>query len=136
MLLNQLINIHRECYGPVTVSLGVCDCVLYRHVCDTRWFYLGTGMLMPFLTPEERDQAMSVLLPTWDGNQTWLVLGGASLYGAFPLAFSVLLPKFYLPIFLMVIALLFRGVVFEFRLKAALPAAKFGMPFLRLLRWW
>ena len=87
-------------------------------------FTLGTGMLMPFLTPEERDQAMSVLLPTWDGNQTWLVLGGASLYGAFPLAFSVLLPKFYLPIFLMVIALLFRGVVFEFRLKAAPPGRK------------
>jgi len=81
-------------------------------------FTLGTGILLPFLTHEERDQAMSVLLPTWDGNQTWLVLGGASLYGAFPLAFSLLLPHFYLFLFLMVTALLFRGVVFEFRLKA------------------
>jgi len=87
-------------------------------------FTLGTGMLIPFLDAKERDAAMSVLLPTWDGNQTWLVLGGASLYGAFPVAFSILLPHFYLPIYLMVIALLFRGVVFELRLKAEPPARK------------
>ena len=80
-------------------------------------FTLGTGMLMSILDEEERDLATSVILPTWDGNQTWLVLGGAALYGAFPIAFSALLPVLYLPLMMMVIALLFRGVVFEFRLK-------------------
>ena len=82
-------------------------------------FTLGTGMLLPFMTKAERDIAMSVILPTWDGNQTWLVLGAATLYGAFPTAFSLLLPALYIPLLLMVVALLFRGVVFEFRLKSA-----------------
>lgn len=81
-------------------------------------FTLGTGMLLAKLNEHEKDLAMSMILPTWDGNQTWLVLGGASLYGAFPLAFSALLPAFYLPLMFMVIALLFRGVAFEFRLKS------------------
>jgi cytochrome d ubiquinol oxidase subunit II len=78
---------------------------------------LGTAMLLPFLNEEERDLAVSVILPTWDGNQTWLVLGAACLYGAFPVAFSAILPVFYIPLLVMVVALLFRGVVFEFRLK-------------------
>lgn len=81
-------------------------------------FTLGTGMLLPFLDKAEKDLAMSVILPTWDGNQTWLVLGGAMLYGAFPVAFSILFPALYTPLILMVVALLFRGIVFEFRLKA------------------
>lgn len=81
-------------------------------------FTLGTAMLMPFMKKSERDLAISVILPTWDGNQTWLVLGMASLYGAFPFAFSALLPVLYLPLILMVVALLLRGVVFEFRLKS------------------
>lgn len=101
---------------PLAWAFVIAFCIVMYVILDG--FTLGTGMLIPFFKSEERDMAMSVLLPTWDGNQTWLVLGGASLYGAFPLAFSLLLPKFYLPIFLMVIALLFRGVVFEFRLKA------------------
>jgi cytochrome d ubiquinol oxidase subunit II len=82
-------------------------------------FDLGIGILFPFF-PDKHDRSvmMSTILPVWDGNQTWLVLGGASLYGAFPLAFSLLLPALYLPIFIMVLALLFRGITFEFRLKA------------------
>jgi cytochrome bd ubiquinol oxidase subunit II len=107
---------------PLAWACIIAFCIVMYVILDG--FTLGAGMLMPFLNAQERDLAMSVLLPSWDGNQTWLVLGGASLYGAFPLAFSVLLPKFYLPIFLMVIALLFRGVVFEFRLKAAPPGRK------------
>lgn len=79
---------------------------------------LGTGLLTPFLSKDERDIATSVVFPNWDGNQTWLVLGGASLYGAFPLAFSLILPVLYLPLMLMVLGLLFRGVAFEFRLKS------------------
>lgn len=81
-------------------------------------FTLGTGALLGFMSSQERDLAISMLLPTWDGNQTWLVLGMASLYGAFPLAFSTILPMLYLPLFLMVLCLLFRGVAFEFRLKS------------------
>lgn len=81
-------------------------------------FTLGTGMMMSFMNDHERDIATSMVLPTWDGNQTWLVLGMASLYGAFPVAFSILLPIFYLPLLFMVIAVLARGVAFEFRLKA------------------
>lgn len=94
----------------------IAFCVLMYVILDG--FTLGTGMMMPFLETEERNIAMSVILPTWDGNQTWLVLGMASLYGAFPVAFSTLLPILYIPLLLMVIGLLFRGVVFEFRLKA------------------
>ncbi len=92
-------------------------------------FTLGTGILMPVLSEHERDIAASMILPTWDGNQTWLVLGLASLYGAFPLAFSVLLPALYLPLLLMAILLLFRGVVFEFRLKSDVGKSRWDMIF-------
>lgn len=82
-------------------------------------FDLGIGILFPFFRSEnEKDLMVSTILPVWDGNETWLVFGGAALYGAFPLAFSTILPILYLPILIMVIALLFRGVSFEFRLKA------------------
>jgi cytochrome bd ubiquinol oxidase subunit II len=82
-------------------------------------FDLGVGILFPFF-PDKHDRSIMVssVLPVWDGNQTWLVLGAASLYGAFPKAFSLLLPALYFPIFMMVIALLLRGITFEFRLKA------------------
>ena len=82
-------------------------------------FDLGIGILFLFIKKtDERNLMVSSILPVWDGNQTWLVLGGASLYGAFPLAFSLLLPTLYLPLFTMVIGLLLRGITFEFRLKA------------------
>ena len=82
-------------------------------------FDLGIGIMSIFFKDEkERDLLMSAILPGWDGNQTWLVFGGATLYGAFPAAFSAILPLMYMPILMMVIALLFRGVSFEFRLKA------------------
>ncbi len=88
-------------------------------------FTLGTGILMPFMSRKERELALGMILPTWDGNQTWLVLGAASLYGAFPMAFGIILPLLYLPIILMVMALLFRGVAFEFRVKASERGQKF-----------
>ena len=90
-------------------------CILMYVILDG--FTLGTGIMMLFLNSQEKDLATSMILPTWDGNQTWLVLGMASLYGAFPIAFSILLPIFYLPLLLMVVAVLARGVAFEFRLK-------------------
>ena len=61
---------------------------------------------------------MNSIAPVWDGNETWLVFGGAMLYGAFPQVYGTLLPLLYMPIMLMVIALIFRGVSFEFRFKA------------------
>ncbi len=82
-------------------------------------FDLGVGLLFSvFHDKHDRDLMMSTVLPVWDGNETWLVMGAASIYGAFPIAYSTLLPMFYLPIFIMLAALVFRGVSFEFRFKA------------------
>lgn len=79
-------------------------------------FDLGVGILFPFMKHEnDRDLMMNSITPVWDGNETWLVLGGATLYGAFPMVYSTILPTLYLPLFLMLIALVFRGVSFEFR---------------------
>lgn len=80
-------------------------------------FDLGIGILFPFFNDKDQNIMMSTILPVWDGNQTWLVLGVACFYGAFPAAFSLILPALYLPILVMVIALLLRGITFEFRLK-------------------
>src|SRR6202790_5750606 len=79
-------------------------------------FDLGIGILFPFAeTDRDRDQMMSSVAPFWDGNETWLVLGGAGMMVAFPLAYSIILPAPYLPVMLMLLALVFRGVAFEFR---------------------
>lgn len=82
-------------------------------------FDLGIGMLFPFVKQErDRDVMMNTVAPVWDGNETWLVLGGAGLFGAFPMAYAVVLEALYLPLILMLIGLIFRGVAFEFRFKA------------------
>ncbi|MND39459.1 Cytochrome bd-I ubiquinol oxidase subunit 2 [compost metagenome] len=82
-------------------------------------FDLGIGILFPFVKDDgERDVMMNTVAPVWDGNETWLVLGGAALFGAFPLAYSVVLSALYLPLILMLLGLIFRGVAFEFRFKA------------------
>src|SRR5690606_22000439 len=82
-------------------------------------FCLGIGILYPFFRDkDERDALMNTVAPIWDGNETWLVLGGAGLFAAFPLAYSVVLTALYLPLLIMLIALIFRGVAFEFRFKA------------------
>src|SRR5919205_2305178 len=81
-------------------------------------FDLGIGILFPAFRPgEERDTAMNSVAPVWDGNETWLVLGGGGLFAAFPLAYAALMPALYVPILLMLLALIFRGVAFEFRLR-------------------
>lgn len=103
-------------------------CIMMYVILDG--FTLGVGMWFNQLAAHERNIAMSTLLPTWDGNQTWLVLGGASLYGAFPKAFSFYLPHFYLPLILMVVMLLFRGVAFEFRLKSNKGKARWDKVFI------
>ena len=79
-------------------------------------FDLGLGILFPF-SPEEqdRDVMMNSVAPFWDGNETWLVFGGGGLLVAFPLAYSIIMPALYLPVIIMLLALVFRGVAFEFR---------------------
>jgi len=79
-------------------------------------FDLGIGILFPFAAdPRERDVMMESIAPVWDGNETWLVLGGGGLFAAFPFAYAALMPALYLPIILMLLALILRGVAFEFR---------------------
>lgn len=81
-------------------------------------FDLGVGILFPFIKGREnRDQMMNSVAPLWDGNETWLILGGAGLFAVFPLAYAIIMPALYVPIFLMLLALIFRGVAFEFRWK-------------------
>jgi cytochrome bd ubiquinol oxidase subunit II len=79
-------------------------------------FDLGVGILSPFAPDDaSRDTMMDSVAPIWDGNETWLVLGGLALLAAFPLAFAVIMPAVYFPILFMLIGLIFRGVAFEFR---------------------
>ena len=83
-------------------------------------FDLGIGMLFPWFTVgDERDEAMNSIAPFWDGNETWLVLGGGGLLAAFPLAYSIILPATYPLIIAMLLGLVFRGVAFEFRWRKA-----------------
>jgi len=82
-------------------------------------FDLGIGILYPFAPNEAaRDEMMLSVAPVWDGNETWLVLGGAGLLGAFPAVYTIFLPALYIGVFLMLAGLIFRGVAFEFRFKA------------------
>ncbi|MBV35621.1 MAG: cytochrome d ubiquinol oxidase subunit II [Rickettsiales bacterium] len=82
-------------------------------------FDLGIGIMSPFIKKkEDRETAMNTIAPIWDGNETWLVLGGGGLFAVFPLAYSIILPALYMPIILMLLGLIFRGVAFEFHWRA------------------
>ncbi len=103
-----------ESYLPV-IWAAIIGCAVAMYVI-LDGFDLGIGILFPFAASErERDQMMNSVAPFWDGNETWLVLGGAGLMVAFPLAYSIILPAFYLPVIVMLLSLVFRGVAFEFR---------------------
>ena len=79
-------------------------------------FDLGIGILFPlFKVGPDRDTAMNSIAPVWDGNETWLVLGGGGLFAAFPLAYAIILPALYAPLIAMLLGLVLRGVAFEFR---------------------
>jgi len=83
-------------------------------------FDLGIGILFPFFPDRtDRDVMMNTVAPVWDGNETWLVLGGAGLMAAFPMAYAAILDAFMLPLVFMLLGLVFRGVAFEFRFKAS-----------------
>lgn len=82
-------------------------------------FDLGIGILFPFLRDShQRDVAMNSVAPVWDGNETWLVLGGGGLFAVFPLAYATIMPALYAPIIAMLLGLIFRGVSFEFRARS------------------
>jgi cytochrome d ubiquinol oxidase subunit II len=103
-----------EWYLPVIWAALIGTAVAMYVILDG--FDLGVGILFPYAKAErERDQMMNSVAPFWDGNETWLVLGGGGLWVAFPQAYAVIMPALYLPIILMLLALIFRGVAFEFR---------------------
>ena len=103
-----------EWYLPVIWAALIGVAVAMYVILDG--FDLGIGILFPFTDSErQRDQMMASIAPFWDGNETWLVLGGAGLLVAFPGAYAVIMPAFYLPVIVMLLALVFRGVAFEFR---------------------
>src|ERR1700737_2219138 len=103
-----------ESYLPVIWAAIIGLAVAMYVILDG--FDLGVGILFPFAASErDRDQMMNSVAPFWDGNETWLVLGGAGMMVAFPLAYSIILPALYLPVIVMLLALVFRGVAFEFR---------------------
>jgi cytochrome d ubiquinol oxidase subunit II len=103
-----------EWYLPVIWAALIGVAVALYVILDG--FDLGLGILFPaFRQERQRDLMVNTVAPFWDGNETWLVLGGGGLLVAFPKAYAVILPALYLPVILMLLALVFRGVAFEFR---------------------
>jgi cytochrome d ubiquinol oxidase subunit II len=103
-----------EWYLPVIWAALIGTAVVMYVILDG--FDLGVGILFPFARNEaERSQMMRSVAPFWDGNETWLVLGGGGLWVAFPKAYAVVMPALYLPVIVMLLSLVFRGVAFEFR---------------------
>jgi len=103
-----------EWYLPVIWAALIGTAVALYVILDG--FDLGMGILFPTTRSEsERDQIMTTIAPFWDGNETWLVLGGGGLWVAFPMAYGVVMPALYLPVIVMLLSLVFRGVAFEFR---------------------
>jgi cytochrome d ubiquinol oxidase subunit II len=101
-------------YLPIIWAILIALSVFIYVVLDG--FDLGVGLMFAFFPQrKERDVLMNSVAPVWDGNETWLVLGGGGLFAAFPLAYAILMPALYAPVIAMLIALVFRGVAFEFR---------------------
>src|SRR3954467_12803974 len=107
-----------EWYLPVIWAALIGAAVAFYVILDG--FDLGIGILFPYAKDDkEQDQMISSIAPFWDGNETWLVLGGGGLWVAFPRAYAVIKPALYLPGILMRLPLVFRGVAFDFRSVAA-----------------
>ena len=101
---------------PLIWGLLIATSILIYVILDG--FDLGIGILFPYLeTDEQRSTAMNTVAPVWDGNETWLILGGGGLFATFPLAYAVLMPALYMPVLLMMFGLIFRGVSFEYRFQ-------------------
>jgi cytochrome d ubiquinol oxidase subunit II len=113
---------------PVVWALVIGTAVALYVILDG--FDLGIGILFPLFKHEnDRDQMMNSVAPFWDGNETWLVLGGGGLWVAFPKAYAVIMPALYLPVIVMLLALVFRGVAFEFRWVAKPHHKKWDVAF-------
>jgi cytochrome bd ubiquinol oxidase subunit II len=111
--MNSLSNL------DFSVAFAVAEAVIIALYVVLDGFDLGVGILFPFAPrPADRDLMIETLAPVWDGNETWLVLGGMVLLTAFPGAFAILLPAYYVPLALMLFALVLRGISFEFRAQA------------------
>jgi cytochrome bd ubiquinol oxidase subunit II len=116
-------------YWLPLISTGVVGLAVAMYVIMDG-FDLGVGILFPYFPEEiERDQMMNSVAPFWDGNETWLVLGGVWLLVAFPLAYSIITPALYIPLIAMLLALVFRGVAFEFRWVAKPHHRKWDIAF-------
>jgi cytochrome d ubiquinol oxidase subunit II len=93
-------------------------------------FDLGLGVLFPFAPDDKaRDTMMASIAPVWDGNETWLVMGGIGMLTAFPVAFAIIFPALYFPVLVMLLGLLFRGVAFEFRANAVTSRKRWDRAF-------
>lgn len=104
---------------------GIIALAVFVYVC-LDGFDLGVGIIYPFApTAICRRRMLNSIAPFWDGNETWLILGGGGLFAAFPLAYSILMPALYVPVFTMLFALVFRGVAFEFHYKSGPKAQLF-----------
>src|SRR5690348_14020533 len=102
---------------PLVLGLVIAFGVAMYVIMDG--FDLGVGILFLFAPHDaDRDLMMNSLAPIWDGNETWLVLGGTLLIAAFPEAYATVLPALYVPLVIMLFALIFRGIAFEFRFRA------------------
>ena len=113
---------------PLIWAALICVALLAYVLLDG--FDLGVGLLFPLARDQaERDRMTNTIAPVWDGNETWLVLGGGGLFAAFPLAYSVLLTAFYPAVIAMLLALVFRGVAFEFRHRAVRHARAWDRAF-------
>lgn len=122
----HLTGVH---YWLPVISAGVIGLAVAMYVV-LDGFDLGVGILFPYFPGEaERDQTMNSVAPFWDGNETWLVLGGTGLLVAFPFAYAVVMPALYVPLTAMLLALVFRGVAFEFRWVAKPHHRKWDIAF-------
>lgn len=109
---------------PLTLA-GIIGIAIFLYVL-LDGFDLGVGILFPFAPSDDcRHKMINSIVPFWDGNETWLVMGGGGLFAAFPLAYAIIFPALYMPIILMLLGLIFRGVAFEFRFKAIGSQRKF-----------
>jgi cytochrome d ubiquinol oxidase subunit II len=117
---SSLLNLDLPLIWAVIIAIAVLMYVMLDG------FDLGIGILFPFAgSPAERDVMMNTVAPVWDGNETWLVLGGGGLFAAFPIAYAAILPALYIPILTMLLALILRGVAFEFRARARARGKRF-----------
>lgn len=117
-----------EHFLPVIWAALIGTAVILYVILDG--FDLGIGILYPmYKTDEQHDLMMNSIAPYWDGNETWLILGGGGLWVAFPKAYAVIMPGLYIPIIIMLLALIFRGVAFEFRWVAKPHHFKWNLSF-------